>query len=76
MRLVQGMYENARSHVHVGEGYGKEFEVKAQYSARCSSSLCLKPYHESSALRSPGRTALAMTLASSLNHSRNVSGGS
>ena len=29
MRLVQGMYANARSSVHVGEGYSKEFEVTA-----------------------------------------------
>ena len=28
MRLVQGMYANARSHVRVGEGYSEEFEVK------------------------------------------------
>ena len=28
MRLVQGMYANARSHVRVGEEYSKEFEVK------------------------------------------------
>ena len=41
-----------------------------------SSSLCLKPYHESSALGSPGRTSMPMTLLSSLNHLRNVSGGS
>ena len=27
-RLVQGMYANARSRVHVGEGYSEEFEVK------------------------------------------------
>ena len=43
MRLVQGMYANARSHVRVGEGYSEEFEVKsvftnAWYTARCSSS--------------------------------------
>ena len=25
---MQGMYANARSHVHVGEGYSEEFEVK------------------------------------------------
>ena len=55
VRLVQGMYANARSRVRVGEGYSEEFEVKvgvpkALYSARCSSSLCLKPYHESSSL--------------------------
>ena len=28
VRLVQGMYANARSRVHVGEGYSEEFEVK------------------------------------------------
>ena len=28
VRLVQGMYANARSRVHVGEGFSKEFEVK------------------------------------------------
>ena len=28
MRLVQGMYSNARSSVCVGEGYSEEFEVK------------------------------------------------
>ena len=28
VRLVQGMYSNARSCVHVGEGYSEEFEVK------------------------------------------------
>ena len=28
MRLVQGMYSNARSRVPVGEGYSEEFEVK------------------------------------------------
>ena len=28
MRLVEGMYANARSHVHVGEGYSEELEVK------------------------------------------------
>ena len=52
VQLVQGMYANVRSHVRVGEGYSEEFEVKvitkARYSARFSSSLCLKPYHESS----------------------------
>ena len=30
--------------------------TRAQYSARFSSSLCLKPYHESSPMGSPGRT--------------------
>ena len=28
VRLVQGMYPNARSRVRVGEGFSKEFEVK------------------------------------------------
>ena len=28
MRLVQGMYANARSRVCVDEGYSEEFEVK------------------------------------------------
>ena len=28
VRLVQGMYSNARSRVHVGKGYSEEFEVK------------------------------------------------
>ena len=42
--------------------------TKAQYSARCSSSLCLKPCHASS--------AMLMTLLSLLNLSRNESGGS
>ena len=28
MGLVQGMYANAQSWVHVGEGFSKEFEVK------------------------------------------------
>ena len=27
VRLVQGMYANVRSRVHVGEGYSEEFEV-------------------------------------------------
>ena len=50
VHLVQGMYSNARSHVHVGVGYSEEFEVKvvftkALYSARCFSSLCWKPCH-------------------------------
>ena len=49
--------------------------AKAQYSAPCSSSLCLKLYHESSALGSPGRTSMSMTLLSSLNSLRNVPGG-
>ena len=30
MRLVQGMYTNARSRVCVGEGFSQEFEVKVE----------------------------------------------
>ena len=82
VRLVQGMYANEQSRVHVCEGYSEEFEVNvgvrqdSVYSACCSSSLCLKPCHASSALGSPERTFIPMTLLSSLNHSRNVSGRS
>ena len=50
--------------------------TKARYSTHCSSSLCCKPCHASSALGSPGRTSMPMTLLSSLNRSRNMSGGS
>ena len=50
--------------------------TKDQYSARWSSSLCLKPYHESSALGSPGKTSMLVTLLSSPNRLRNVSGDS
>ena len=69
VRLVQGMYSNARSCVRVGEGYSEEFEVKvvftkALYSARCFSSLCWKPCHVSSAVGSHERTSMLTTLLS------------
>ena len=62
----------------VGEGYSEEFEgrsefTKAQYSACCSSSLCLNPCHESSDRGFPGRTSMPMTLLSSLNPLKNES---
>ena len=81
VRLVQWMYANARSRVRVGEGYSEEFEVKVGVHqglvlTHCSSSLYLKLYHESSALGSPGKISMLMTLLSSLNPLRNVSGGS
>ena len=79
VRLVQGMYANALSLFCVGEVKSLKRRLvftEDQYSARCSSLLCLKPYHESSALGSPGRTSMPMTLLSSLNCLRNVSGGS
>ena len=80
MQLVQVMYANLRSHVHVGEGYSEEFEVKVGVHQGLVLSLRLfiivKPYHASSALGSSGRTSMPMTLSSSLNRLRNVSGGS
>ena len=81
VRLVQGMYANARSRVRVGEGYSEKFEVKVGvHQGSVLSPLLfiigLKPYHESSTLGSPGRTSMPMTLLSSLNRLRNVSGGS
>ena len=81
VRLVQGMYANARSHVRVGEGYSEEFEVKVGVHQGSVLSPLLfiivhEAYHQSSALGSPGRTSMPMTLLSSLNHLRNVSGGS
>ena len=76
MQLVQGMYANARSHVCVGEGYSEEFEVKVGVHQGSVLSPLLFIIVESSALGSPGRTSMPMTLLSSLNPSRNVSGGS
>ena len=69
VRLVQGMYSNARSRVRVGEGYSEEFEVKVgvhqgSVSAHCFSSLCWKPCHVSSAVGSHGRTSMLTTLLS------------
>ena len=81
VRLVQGMNANERSHVRVSEGYSEELKrrsvfIKTWYSACCASSLCLKRCHANSALGSPERTSLPMTLVSSLNCLRNVTGGS
>ena len=59
VRLVQGMYANARSRVRVGKGFSKEFEVKVgvhQGSVPCFSSLCWRPCHVSFGLVFPGRT--------------------
>ena len=41
VQLVQGMYANVQSHVHVDEA----MFTKAWYSAHCSLSLCLNPCH-------------------------------
>ena len=69
--LFQGMYANAGSWVCVGEGNSKEFEVKVRvhqgsYPAPCSSSLCWRHCHVSSALLFPGRTHMQMFLSSLL----------
>ena len=67
VRLVQGMYSNARGHVRVGEGYSEEFEVKVgvhQGSVPSFSSLCWKPCHVSSPVGSHGRMSMLMTLLS------------
>ena len=48
-----------RSRVHIGEGYN---EVKV--GVHQGSILSLKPCHVSSALGSPGRTSVPMTLLS------------
>ena len=81
VRLVQGMYANARSCVRVGEGYSEEFEVKVGVHQGSVLSpllfiIVLEALSRSSALGSPGRTSMPMTLLSSLNRLRNVSGGS
>ena len=75
VRLVQGMYANVRSRVRAGE----EFEVKVgvhQGSVIKISPLLFIIVLEASALGSPGRTSMPMTLLSLLNRLRNVSGGS
>ena len=74
MRLVQGMYANAgsiwiRSRIHVDEGYSEEFEVKGSVHQGSVLSLLLfiivlETCYLSSALGSPGRTSMPMTLLS------------
>ena len=81
MQLVQGMYANAWSRVRVGEGYSEEFEVKVGVHR----GSVLRPLlfiivleALSCKFRSgvPWEDPMSMTLLSSLNHLRNVSGGS
>ena len=79
MRLVQEIYANARSHIRVGEGNSEEFEVKVGVHQGCVCSpllfiIVLEAL--SREFRSPERISMPMTLLSSLNPSRNVSGGS
>ena len=78
MRLVQGTYAYARSHVRVGEGYSEEFEVKAgvHQGSVLSPLLFNIALEVITYLGSPGMTSMLMTLLSSLNRLRNVPGGS
>ena len=81
VRLVQGMYANARSRVRVGEGYSEEFEVKVGVHQGSVLSpllfiIVLEALSQEFRSGSPGRTSMPMTLLSSLNRLRNVSGGS
>ena len=74
VRLVQGMYANALSCVRVGEGYSEEFEVKVGvHQGSVLSPLLFIIVLEA---LSPERTSMPMTLLSSLNRLKNVSGGS
>ena len=72
VRLVQGMYTNARSGVRVGEGFSKEFEVKVGvYQGSILSPLLFIivldwPCHVSSGLVFPGRTYMQIILSSLL----------
>ena len=79
--MVQGMYANARSCVRVVEGYSEDFEVKVGvHQGSVLSPLLFIIVLEALSCKfhsgSHGRTSMLMTLLSSLNHSRNVSGGS
>ena len=65
VRLVQGMYSNARSRVRVGDGYSEEFQVKVGvHQGSVLSQLLWKPCHVSSTVGSHGRTSMLTTLLS------------
>ena len=71
VRLVQGMYANARSRVRVGKGFSKEFEVKVGvHQGSVLSPLLfitvLEPCQVSFRLVFPGRTYMQMILSSLL----------
>ena len=71
VRLVQGMYANARSQVRVGEGFSKEFEVKVGvHQASVLSPLLfiivLEALSREFGLVFPGRTYMQMILSSLL----------
>ena len=75
VRLVQGMYSNARSRVRVGEGYSEEFEVKVgvHQGSVLSPLLFIIVLEALSCEFRCGRTSMLTTLLSQLNHWRNVS---
>ena len=81
MRLVQGMYANARSSIHVGEGYSEEFEVKVGVHQGSVLSpllfiIVLEALSREFCSEVHWEDLYGMTLLSSLNRLRNVSGGS
>ena len=69
--LFQGMYANARSQVHVGEGFSKEFEVKVGVHQGSVLSpllfiIVLETLSREFRLVFPGRTYMQMILSSLL----------
>ena len=68
VRLVQGMYANARSHVYVGEGYSEEFEekVSVHLGSVLSPLLFIIVLETLSWEFHSGRSSMLMTLLSSL----------
>ena len=76
MRLVQGIYANAWSRVRVGEGYSEEFEVKVHQRSVLSLLPFIIVLEALPRKFCSGRISMLMTLLSSMNRLRNVSGGS
>ena len=64
VRLVEGMYSNARSCVRVGEGYSEEFKVKVgvHQGSVLSPLLSIIVLEALSAVESHGRTSMLTTL--------------
>ena len=79
VRLVQGMYANARSRVHVGEGYSEEFEAKVGVHQGSELSpllfiIVLEALSRECCSGVPWEDLYANDLLSLLNRLRNVSG--
>ena len=69
VRLIQGIYSNARSRVRVGEGYSEEFEVTVDVHQGSVLSpllfiIVLEPLSREFHCGSHGRTSMLMTLLS------------